>query len=391
MLTFKEFISTKNNIFEGLDKVDVNVPIPVLKPNLFLKDENFATLDEYVTALKNGIDNSPLPEKHKELLHNLVDITNGTILSKTCFYGGLNGYTLKDFGEKISNNLNANFGELLGPIKILRDASYMPWISGCQNIWVPQKGNYGLIDYAITDSNGITHKISAKTAKGLGNTAKIPDILKQMELAIENETVKKMDKRLFGDVGKYSKEYKVLKQVFDVVKDNTAIPGTLKAAAILDAEYGDGTLANIVKHLDGIAGFYASLDKKTYKKTQIQFGNTKTTLGAVLSDADAKIKLYTKAPGVSLANSKINRALCLLINIAFKDSIYYAKFAVKTNGSTVWYVRGRTKEYSKLYPGNDNRGSTYFTNVYLDAKGARIKDKIGLRIESFSDGKNAII
>ena len=66
---------------------------------------------------------------------------------------------------------------------------------------------------------------------------------------------------------------------------------------------------------------------------------------------------------------------------------------MKPNGDTVWEVRGRKSDYSDLYTGNKDRfGSSRYTTIYLDGKGARGNEKVGLRIESINSGiKNEII
>ena len=61
----------------------------------------------------------------------------------------------------------------------------------------------------------------------------------------------------------------------------------------------------------------------------------------------------------------------------------------KCHGSTVWELRGRRSNYSNLYVQNKS-GTTLYTKLYMDAKGARGDEKLGLRIESVNLEKELI-
>ena len=358
MLNFREYLTE--------EKLPTN-----LKPSLFLGEkEVWESLDQYKNDLHQGIDNlknESITKEHKQVLHNLVNNPDGNCLKGTTFK------KVSDMGIQFAKKINKDFGEAIGPIKIITDPSYMSWINSYKKIYVPKKSNEPFLDYTITDKDNIEHKISAKSAKASGNTVKTPNILATIENALKKKSSKYIIDRLFvNEESKYNKEYELLIKIFDIVEKEKAPSGYVKVAAELDNAYGDKKYYNTIKNLD--EKFFTNLptDRKT------DFSQIKTPSGKsakdFMSEADKIMKRYSSPP------YPINAALKLLINIVFKDEIYFAKFGLNSDGSTLWELRGRRTNYSNLYVKNKS-GTSLYTKLHLDAKGARGDEKLGLRIE----------
>ena len=399
MKTFKTYLNEAASSF------------PLLKPNLFFKRKEkwFTTyaLTQYIADLKNGIfqlNHSVIEEIHKKIMLNLVNDPDGNCFRGIKLGNGRQLQKMSDVpnGNKFNQKLNNDFGEVIGPIKILRDKDYMPWIKSVIEIFVPYQSNYPFMDYSITDQEGIMHKISAKTAKGLGNTVKPNDILTTIEDTLKKEeeldsSIGPLHMAFISAKGKYKKEYDLLMKIF-ALHELKSIPNILETAYLLVKNYGEDENSEYIKaykstsseYLNNLPPYKKNIDGKKVKADYNKFAienDTYPNVKALMLAADPLIRKYSSAP------YPINKALKLLINLAFKDKVYYAKFAVKPNGDTVWEVRGRKSDYSDLYTGNKDRfGSSRYTTIYLDGKGARGNEKVGLRIESINSGvKNEII
>jgi len=354
--------------------------IPQLKPSFFLGEiEKFDSLNIFKSAMIRGIAgvrHTAITDVHKQIFTNLINDPDANCLKNT----GLNKIT--ELGSNFVSRLNADFGECVGPVKILKDLNYMPWINPIDaKIYIPKRANEPFLDFAIIDKDGIQHKISSKTARGVGNTVKTQDIKQTIEDSLKDSTSDNIINKLFFGQGKYKQEYDVLQEIFVILetsgKSGKAI---LKMASLLDNKYGNRDFAVVVDQLTD-DNFYndMSSSKKGHEEYKIpeDIVSEFKTSRDLLRKADVLIKLYTKAP------SELNKALKLLINIAFQDKIYYAKFAVNTIGTPIWEVRGRKTDYSDLYFGN-KYGTTRFTKLYFDSKGARGNEYPGLRIESYT-------
>lgn len=194
-----------------------------LKPQAFGIKEQLYSLDQYVETVIEGIEDSQaLPTDLKAYLLALVDwfMDRGSQAS----YNKLWGYEVS--GLPI-NDIEKDFGEVLGPICLLR----FPEVARKKNlivdpkstkIFVPLRPNEPLMDYKlVTHTDGTGYLISAKT-QGASNTVKPADIL--MLLAKDDATLKKWTK---------TKEYKV----FDILADKrySSVTGPAMAAFALSA------------------------------------------------------------------------------------------------------------------------------------------------------------
>ena len=367
MITFNEYLKE--------EKLPTN-----LKPSLFLgSKETWSSLEEYKNDLRQGINNLKnelITKDHKKVLLNLVEDPDKNVLRNTSFK------KVSELGNTFVNKINKDFGEAIGPIKIITDPSYMSWINSYKKIYIPKKSNAPFLDYTITDKDNIEHKISAKSAKASGNTIKTPNIIATLENALKNKTSKYILERLFiNKESKYSKEYDLLIKLFDITEKEKAPVGYMKVAAELDNVYGDKKYHDVIQKLDN--DFFNKLPTKRNS----DFSEIRTPSGIsaeeLMKKSDKIIKRFSSPP------YPINIALKLLINIVFKNEIYFAKFGLNSDGSTVWELRGRRTNYSNLYLKNKS-GTSFYTKLHMDAKGARGDEKLGLRIESVNLEKELI-
>lgn len=325
---------------------------PAYKPSLFLgDDEEFASLEDYRQKLIAGINNANpaiCPENVKEVLRRMVNNPSQSP-----------GKVPAEFVDVISKD----FGEALGPIKILTDPEFMPWINPIgAKIWVPKKSNYKLLDFAIIDQEGVMYKISSKRAGTIGNTVNTGDILDIMKSsAAKGSSTRNILNKL---IRKYS-NMKLLIRMLDIIRVNSAASGGAFAAALVDAD---------MKRAVSEVGATLKTMSKGDLKNQLPKGTHaermyKTYRGMVA--AGEKIVKNATVPGTEL-----NKMMKLLVNLIFADSIYYAKFNVSANGKVVWEKRAKKTDYSMM-----NSGSPY-VKMYLDGKGDPGKQRMGMRIES---------
>lgn len=379
MKTYKQFI------LEAEEKA-----LADLKPSQFLgKKETWDNIQDYKNDLIEGIDkfeHKSITDDHKTLLKNLIENPDENCFRNTKFK------KKSDVGTSIANKIIKDFGEAIGPIKILNTPDFLPWINNMSELYIPSAKNEPLFDYRITDKDGVVHKISAKTTGKTTNTVKPHDVLKIIEDALKNKSVKNIMQKLFdidnvSENTKYKKEYQLLTTIFQTTINEKSPVGYMKVAAMLDRAYGKGEYANVVEKLEDEFFFVSEEEKipffdaiptgrhKDYTQFKIPFDNP---IGKNVKDlmraSDKLTKKYTSAP------SDINKALKLLINFAFKNNIYFAKFGIMSNGKTVWETRGNRTDFSNLYIKNKS-GFNFFTKIHLDSKGARGDEKIGLRIE----------
>ena len=120
----------------------------------------------------------------------------------------------------VNNNLlalvNKNFGEPHGALLYGLENGY-------DSVEFPEAGNYPLIDYILYKGDDRT-QVSAKTAKGMGNTVKYKDVIKLADLA-------------GGEVPQKIRRYN------DIINNNSVITGAFEAIA----EFGSSELKKAVE------------------------------------------------------------------------------------------------------------------------------------------------
>ena len=175
-----------------------------LKPQqMGLTVDKYIPLDQLSSELKKGIQsNDRLSDTQKKFLTALVNNQDTLtpeekqeIFDDTRFYGEF----LKNFGE---------------PIGALEYAKSI----NSNEVFFPGKGNYPLIDYLVKKDEGVV-QVSAKTAKGSGNTVKLPDLIKQIKST--------------GDTPDPN-----LAKINDIIANNSVKTGAIE----LIKQYGDSNL-----------------------------------------------------------------------------------------------------------------------------------------------------
>ena len=150
-------------------------------------------LSKAKTELVDGINNSTkLDDNQRKVLIYLVTNENkpteeeiNQVFSNKLFY----------------NELLKNLGEILG-------AFIYGNLIGATEVFFPGKGNYPMIDYILTTSEGKV-RISAKTSKGAGNTIKLADLA----IAVANQ-----DGKIDADRQK----------IIDIINNNSVLNGAIE-------------------------------------------------------------------------------------------------------------------------------------------------------------------
>ena len=150
-------------------------------------------LSKAKTELVDGINNSTkLDDNQRKVLIYLVTNENkpteeeiNQVFSNKLFY----------------NELLKNLGEILG-------AFIYGNLIGATEVFFPGKGNYPMIDYILTTSEGKV-RISAKTSKGAGNTIKLADLA----IAVANQNDKIDADR---------------QKIIDIINNNSVLNGAIE-------------------------------------------------------------------------------------------------------------------------------------------------------------------
>jgi len=151
-----------------------------LKPQqLGLTLDKKITLTQLKDELVRGIKNHKiLSDTQKNLLlYTLTDI------------GAISDRDREELPNGFYNEVNKNFGEPHGALMYGTENGY-------DSVEFPEAGNYPLIDYILYKGEERT-QVSAKTAKGMGNTVKYKDVIRLADLA-DGEVPQKL--RRFNDI-----------------------------------------------------------------------------------------------------------------------------------------------------------------------------------------------
>ena len=214
-----------------------------LKPQqLGVTLDSYIPLDTLKTELIKGINNNDkLEDLQKEFLLALITGENTLtseeqkeVMSETRFLGEV----LKNLGEPLGAIL---YGEQIG----------------ATDVFFPKAGNYPLIDYLLKTPEGEV-QVSAKTAKGKGNTIKPGDLLKIID-------------KVGDDIDSERKE------ILTIINDNDVKTGSLK----LIPKYGDEGLKkqyeDFIKNNPGFPknGTYNPSDRLALEREMVRQLNKK--------------------------------------------------------------------------------------------------------------------
>ena len=151
-----------------------------LKPQqLGLTLDKKITLTQLKDELVRGI------KKHKVLSNTQKNVLIYTLTD----IGAISDKDREGLPNGFYNEVNKNFGEPHGALMYGIENGY-------DSVEFPEAGNYPLIDYILYKGEERT-QVSAKTAKGMGNTVKYKDVIKLADLA-DGEVPQKL--RRFNDI-----------------------------------------------------------------------------------------------------------------------------------------------------------------------------------------------
>jgi hypothetical protein len=189
-----------------------------LKPQAFGVREIDYSLDDYIKVIKDNIeDRKDLQPNLKLYLTGLVDYLSGEVR------GILELKNVYDRGSLPMAEINKDFGEVLGPIAIIKNNLLKPKgiILSKQKckIFVPSRPNEPLMDYGLKQ-DGKTYTVSAKSGTTT-NTVKASDILMLLK-----KDIKVLNKY------KRTDQYKIL----EYIAEGTTVSGPASAGAYLNSQ-----------------------------------------------------------------------------------------------------------------------------------------------------------
>ena len=183
-------------------------------------------LSKAKTELVDGINNSTkLDDNQRKVLIYLVTNENkpteeeiNQVFSNKLFY----------------NELLKNLGEILG-------AFIYGNLIGATEVFFPGKGNYPMIDYILTTSEGKV-RISAKTSKGAGNTIKLADLA----IAVANQNDKIDADR---------------QKIIDIINNNSVLNGAIE----LVKEFGSDVIKKQTEEFLSAHPDFPKLDREGHQ------------------------------------------------------------------------------------------------------------------------------
>lgn len=245
------------------------------------------------------------------------------------------------------NDINKDFGEVLGPIAILHlgllRQKRINVNKNSAKIYVPSRPNEPLMDYALIEGD-TQYTISAKSGTTT-NVVKPSDII-----SLLGKNPKKLKK------WSSTKEY----QLLQILSENNALTGPIKAIAKFNPNMISEKAANSVSKDSydekAFAPFFA---KNIYLKTK-----KKPTVNEIMYECEKIIQNQTKDGTFNMTN---------IFSDAIENQVLYVKFSLNTKtGVPDWEVIA-SDDIKKV-----NSGST----VYLRSKNGytRAADKMGIQV-----------
>lgn len=291
-----------------------------LKPQAFnLSTSSPISLNEYMQRLRNSLEErNDLSGILKSYLTLLVDYWSGD----TSDVNKLNTLYTNNLSELSINEVNKDFGEVLGPIAIIKH-KLLPdlRISDSSKIHIPLKGNQTLYDYIIDD-----YLISAKSGTTT-NTVKPSSII---DILDKNSNIKN------NYINK--PEYKIIK----TLNENSALYGPPKA----------------------LMGY---LGENRYK----QWLNNNLYLKSKKTYTDNELMYEAEKELVNLSKTTIN--FTNLFSDVVKNKVIYVKYEITS---------GNSKGAIKIIMSDDIKASNQNYRPVLRTKNGytRADDKLGIQI-----------
>lgn len=314
-----------------------------LKPQAFDVGETKYTFGTYKnTVLGSIVDRKDLSGPLRSYLDSLVKLYTGGATEQT-----ITKIFEANKGTLPLNDINKDFGEVLGPIAILSKgllrSKRINVDKNSTKIYVPSRPNEPLMDYALI-SGDTQYTISAKSGTTT-NVVKPNDIL--MLLAKSPKKLKKWSS---------TKEY----QLLQILAANTSLIGPIKAVAEFNPKMISKKAADSVTKDSydekAFAPFFAQNQYLKMKK--------KPTVNEIMYECEKIIQSQTKDGTFDMTG---------IFSDAIENQVLYVKFSLDNRtGLPDWEVIGS----------DDIRKVNSGTSVYLRSKNGytRAADKMGIQV-----------
>jgi hypothetical protein len=328
--------------FDNIAKPGVKASgAPSLKPQAFGVLDKMYGMMEYKNTVLNSIDTrKDLQPAVKSYLTALFDHYSG-------------GKTKKDEVSKIFNkvkqylplnDINKDFGEVLGPVALYTKQLLKPkgiTLTNNMMIYVPLRPNEPLMDYSIADGKRKL-TISAKSGTTT-NVVKPADIIQLLQGHKDIQRIKQ------------TKEYKVL----EILSQNSIILGPIRAVSMLYPTLIKPEAARKadVKNFD-LAGFAAFINTNDYLRTK-----KNVTMNEIMYECEKMLQKETKDGMLNMNN---------IFAKAIEKQVTYVKFQLDPAGVGEWGITAA----------DDIAGPKAQTKVYLRTKNGytRAADRMGIQI-----------
>lgn len=314
-----------------------------LKPQAFGVGEQKYPFSSYKKTVMNFIESrKDLSAETRTYLSALFDYHSGGSTTKQKLMKIFQG--VKD--SVPLNDINKDFGEVLGPVAILEQELFRKnkiiLNKGAARIYVPARPNEPLMDYAIF-SGDTQYTISAKSGTTT-NVVKPPDIISL--LSKDPKKLKKWSK---------TKEFRILQ----ILAQESIILGPIKAISEI---YPDLISPEAVSSISGKnydkKGFAKFISKNEYLKTKKE-----PTINEIMYECEKMLQKQTKDQTFDMTE---------LFADAIENQVFYVKFGIDVSGVGDWSV----------IVSDDIRKSKSGSVVYLRSKNGytRASDRMGIQV-----------
>jgi hypothetical protein len=315
-----------------------------LKPQAFNVGEtkySFSTYKNTVLAsINDRKDLSGPVRSYLEALFNYYSGTNSSTQTVTKIFKGSDG-------SLPLNDINKDFGEVLGPIAILQlgllRTKNINLPRNSAKIYVPSRPNEPLMDYALIDGD-TQYTISAKSGTTT-NVVKPADII-----SLLSKNPKKLKKWTS------KKEF----QLLQTLADNNALTGPIKAVARFNPDMLSEKAANsVTKDSYDEKAFAPFFAKNAYLKLK-----KKPTVNEIMYECEKILQTQTKDGTFNMTE---------IFSDAIENQVIYVKFSIDIRtGLADWDV----------ISSDDIRKVKSGAPVYLRSKNGytRASDKMGIQV-----------
>jgi len=314
-----------------------------LKPQAFGVGEQKYPFSSYKRTVMNFIESrKDLSAETRTYLSALFDYHSGGSTTKQKLMKIFQG--VKD--SVPLNDINKDFGEVLGPVAILEQELFRKnkiiLNKGAARIYVPARPNEPLMDYAIF-SGDTQYTISAKSGTTT-NVVKPPDIISL--LSKDPKKLKKWSK---------TKEFRILQ----ILAQESIILGPIKAISEI---YPDLISPEAISSISGKnydkKGFAKFISKNEYLKTKKE-----PTINEIMYECEKMLQKQTKDQTFDMTE---------LFADAIENQVFYVKFGIDVSGVGDWSV----------IVSDDIRKSKSGSVVYLRSKNGytRASDRMGIQV-----------